>query len=160
MSFYDRTVDWTSSIAIRLSAVTFDDAMQWIRFRASNAIFTTKRIVAMLTGAPLPPLPSPEPPTRSDENSEKATKRESLGLLGGLFPNLRRKQHITREEEEDFHQWTTGEVHADFVRDKNGNFVYRYLVIDLPNSQVRHPRRVFVEKMPGVQEGESVLHWG
>ncbi|KAJ8514944.1 hypothetical protein ONZ45_g7583 [Pleurotus djamor] len=55
--------------------------------------------------------------------------------------------------------WTEGEVHADLVRNNDGYFVFRYLLIDVPNSHSRDSARVFVERHPGVRKDEPVIRW-
>ncbi|TRM60142.1 TIM21-domain-containing protein [Schizophyllum amplum] len=54
--------------------------------------------------------------------------------------------------------YTEGEVHADLIKlNSDGYFVWRYLLIDIPNSSSRNHVRVFVERGPGVRENEPVM---
>ncbi|KAF8649764.1 hypothetical protein AX16_005531 [Volvariella volvacea WC 439] len=55
--------------------------------------------------------------------------------------------------------FTEGEVHADLVRNSDGYFVFRYLLIDLPSTRDHNPVRVFVERAPGVRDTEPVMRW-
>ncbi|KAI5124415.1 hypothetical protein M0805_008299 [Coniferiporia weirii] len=52
-----------------------------------------------------------------------------------------------------------GEVHCDLVKDDDGNFVWRYIIVDMPNSRARYPNRVFVERASGVRDNEAVMRW-
>lgn len=38
-------------------------------------------------------------------------------------------------------------------------FVYRYLLVDLPNSAARNPARVFIERASDVRENEGVMRF-
>jgi hypothetical protein len=61
-------------------------------------------------------------------------------------------------------------------QDDSGDFVYRYLIIDVPStcrrpislsrlpdeftgSRARNPARIFVERADGVRENVSVMRW-
>ncbi|THH09883.1 hypothetical protein EW145_g1725 [Phellinidium pouzarii] len=52
-----------------------------------------------------------------------------------------------------------GEVHCDLVKDDTGDFIWRYIIVDMPNTRVRYPNRVFVERAPGVRDNEAVMRW-
>jgi len=90
-------------------------------------------------------------------------KTESSGWsVVGLFSGLRGRRTGSPEissKRANGEMWTDGEVHADLVRNDEGYFEFRYLLIDIPNSGSRHPLRVFVERSSGVRENEPTIRW-
>jgi len=52
-----------------------------------------------------------------------------------------------------------GEVHAELVKDDSGNFEWRYILVDMPNSRTRYPKRVFVQRREDVPQLEAVMRW-
>ncbi|KAH8120602.1 TIM21-domain-containing protein [Phellopilus nigrolimitatus] len=52
-----------------------------------------------------------------------------------------------------------GEVHCDLVKDDNGNFIWRYIIVDMPNSHARYPHRVFVKRAVDIRDNEAVMRW-
>ena len=45
--------------------------------------------------------------------------------------------------------WSTGEVHAELVKDQDGTLQYRTLFVDIPNSQAIMRQRVWIVRKPG-----------
>lgn len=45
--------------------------------------------------------------------------------------------------------WSTGEVHAELVKDQDGTLQYRTLFVDIPNSQALMRQRVWIVRHPG-----------
>lgn len=45
--------------------------------------------------------------------------------------------------------WSTGEVHAELVKDQDGTLQYRTLLVDIPNSQALMRQRVWIVRKPG-----------
>ncbi|EST07595.1 Mitochondrial import inner membrane translocase subunit Tim21 [Kalmanozyma brasiliensis GHG001] len=45
--------------------------------------------------------------------------------------------------------WSTGEVHAELVKDQDGTLQYRTLFVDVPNSQAFMRQRVWIVRKPG-----------
>ncbi|KAF8489577.1 TIM21-domain-containing protein [Gautieria morchelliformis] len=160
-SFVNHILDWTTSTLSSLSNLTFDQALQWSRATVSDALQSSKRAFAYLIGEPLPPLPQAPLPRRESE-ANRQTQQDSLWSLSGIFTRLTgkpRSGRLGRHEATNRVLWSTGEAHADFVKDASGTFVYRYLLIDIPDSNSRNPTRLFVERIDGVHENEAVVGW-
>lgn len=45
--------------------------------------------------------------------------------------------------------WSSGEVHAELVKDQDGTLQYRTLFVDIPNSQAFMRQRVWIVRKPG-----------
>lgn len=45
--------------------------------------------------------------------------------------------------------WSSGEVHAELVKDQDGTLQYRTLFVDIPNSQALMRQRVWIVRRPG-----------
>ncbi|PVF99023.1 hypothetical protein CPB86DRAFT_704141 [Serendipita vermifera] len=54
--------------------------------------------------------------------------------------------------------YTSGEVHVDLIRDTSNNYIYRYILVDLPNS-TKSASRIFVKRLAGVDEHEGVMRF-
>ena len=70
--------------------------------------------------------------------------------FAGIFNNLRKSRTIPQEEP-SLKQWDEGEVHADLIRNSDGRFVWRYLLVDIPSEFYFHREREFVKHLPLLQ---------
>jgi len=80
----------------------------------------------------------------------------------GMFSSLRKTRNEPTATEVAHPEasggvYTDGEVHAEFVRNNDGHFVCRYILLDIPNTRSWNPIRVFVQRTAGVQENVPVL---
>ncbi|KIM67042.1 hypothetical protein SCLCIDRAFT_1210510 [Scleroderma citrinum Foug A] len=105
----------------------------------------------------------PEPPRPSTENGKQKDQDtgEDLSLWGlaGLFRGLRGGRPSREPSIETSVQWSEGEAHADLVKNDDGYFVFRYLLIDIPNSDARNPIRVHVVRATEVRENEPIMRF-
>jgi len=77
-----------------------------------------------------------------------------------VFSSLRAKKTSNEKTSRQIgRSFMEGEVHADLIKNKEGRFVFRYLLVDMPSSRDSDPVRVFVERGPGVRENEPVMRW-
>jgi len=99
--------------------------------------------------------------TTDKEKSKEQENAEAQSWWGltNMFTGLRGWRSYGGESIAAGTTWTEGEVHADLVRNDEGYFVFRYLLIDIPNSETRNPIRVFVERAPGVRENEPIMRF-
>ncbi|KAF8587283.1 hypothetical protein K439DRAFT_1385945 [Ramaria rubella] len=158
-SYMGRFQDWSKSTITMLSTLSSDQVVERLKSTASGALQTLKQAFAYLVGEPLPRLPQPHPKQEFDRT--ESIPQDPPWTLSGIFTRLTGKR---RARERNRHEavgplWTTGEVHADFVKDVNGVFVCRYLLVDIPDSNSRNPIRLFVEQTDGVREHEAVIRW-
>jgi len=153
-------VHWTGDKASLLSELTLDEAIEWTKDKASNAWDRSKKAFRYLSGAPLPPISLPERPPVDVKEPKKAESRgwSFVGMFSGLRVN-RAGSTETNVKRADGEVWTDGEVHADLIRNDEGYFEFRYLLIDIPNSASRNPLRIFVERSFGVRENEPTIRW-
>ncbi|KAG8926541.1 hypothetical protein FRC00_002823 [Tulasnella sp. 408] len=152
-----------------LSDLTLDSVYEWSTETWNDVVDSSKRAFAYLVGIRLAdsqqaeqarsPAPSP---VRKTEIGKPAKDVSTAWSFAGLFSGLRGMSASSTDSSETHAQpeWTEGEVHADLVKDDEGNFKYRYLLVDIPHSRMRKPLRIYVEKGAGFREGEGVFMWG
>ncbi|KAJ7139772.1 hypothetical protein C8R44DRAFT_828173 [Mycena epipterygia] len=150
-SFSETLSGWTQDKLSLLTEMSLDDLIAWTKESASDTWDRSKEAFKFLSGAPAPP-----PPTDawSTDAKEAERKEETRGGFMGMFSSLRGPRGTDG--------WTglsEGEVHANFVKNNQGNFVLRYIIVDLPSSRARNSVRVFVERAAGVRDSEPVMRW-
>ncbi|KAG1755006.1 TIM21-domain-containing protein [Suillus paluster] len=147
------------SLIESLSSLTLDEAIAYAKERLELIGESGKRAFKYLSGD-VTPSPAPYPHLSAKENQETERDQEKgLWSLAGLFSGLKGRRSAVEGVNDFGVLWTEGEVHADLVRNDEGYFVFRYLLIDIPNSETRHPVRVFVERAPGVRENEPIMRF-
>ncbi|KIO18179.1 hypothetical protein M407DRAFT_84219 [Tulasnella calospora MUT 4182] len=152
-----------------LSDLTLESVSEWSAETWNDVVDSSKRAFAYLVGIRLadsqqaeqPRSPAPSPVRQTDIGKPKKDA-STVWSFAGLFSGLRgMSTPSTDSSEARAHvEWTEGEVHADLVKDDEGNFKYRYLLVDIPHSRMRKPLRIYVEKGAGFREGEGVFMWG
>ncbi|KIJ68678.1 hypothetical protein HYDPIDRAFT_173342 [Hydnomerulius pinastri MD-312] len=150
----EEEIQWADYVE-SLTALTMDD----VKAKVTPVVDSAKRAFRYLSGDI---VPSPVSPlvTEKDQGKEQEKGEEgSLWGLTGLFAGLRGRRSHGEGSGDTSVAWTEGEVHADLVRNDEGYFVFRYLLIDIPNSESRNPIRVFVERTPGVRENEPIMRF-
>ncbi|KAF8975520.1 TIM21-domain-containing protein, partial [Cyathus striatus] len=157
--YFDSILGWAQEKYSILSDASLNDAIDWSKGRSTAIWEQGKRAFKYLSGTPIPP---PEMPALSLEES-KDVKKEESGRWGfaGMFTSLKggRSGSTEKVSRLDGKTFTEGEVHADLVRNNEGYFVFRYLLVDIPSSRERNAIRIFVERGPGVRENEPVMRW-
>ncbi|KAJ3576127.1 hypothetical protein NP233_g627 [Leucocoprinus birnbaumii] len=159
VGYYEAFSHWMQEKAAHLPELSLDEAIAWTKDRAESLWEQSKQTFKYLSGAPVsaPPLPSPA------EREKQAEKREQekTWSITGMFSSLKgsRGSDSFTSSKVDNRTFTEGEVHADLVRNSDGYFVFRYLLVDIPNSRDTNPVRVFVERGPGVRDNEPVMRW-
>jgi len=147
----EKSGQWASYVD-SLASLTFED----IKEKMSPFIDSAKSAFKYLRGDSIP-SEIPSAVTDKEKDQERTEQHSWLGVTG-LFSGLRgRRSHDGGSHGPT--AWTEGEVHADLVRNDEGYFVFRYLLIDIPNSETHNPIRVFVERAPGVRENEPIMRF-
>ncbi|KAJ7293226.1 TIM21-domain-containing protein [Mycena rebaudengoi] len=157
-SFSESFSGWTRDKFALLSEITVDDSIAWAKECASSALERSKEAFKFLSGAPS----SQKQPTDTwSPNSKDTDKTDERGGFMGMFSALRggRGTSVESRPEAVGRTFTEGEVHANFVKNSDGNFVLRYLIVELPNSRARNSVRVFVERAAGVRDNEPVMRF-
>ncbi|KAK7468649.1 hypothetical protein VKT23_003153 [Stygiomarasmius scandens] len=157
-SYADAVTKWMHEKASHLSDTSYDEAVEWTKERSMHLWDKFHRSFKYLIGAPVPPPSTMDSPSVSEEHKNE---KSNTWQWTGLFSSLRKSRGSGSETapESSGKIYTDGEVHADFIRNNDGYFVCRYLLVDIPNSRSRNPIRVFVDRAPGVKENEPVLRW-
>ncbi|KAG8953321.1 hypothetical protein FRC04_002731 [Tulasnella sp. 424] len=153
-----------------LADLTLDSVYEWSTETWNDVVDSSKRAFAYLVGIRLQPdsqqadqpRSQPQSPGRQTEIGKPAKDVSTAWSFAGLFSGLRGMSTSATDSNETHAQaeWTEGEVHADLVKDDQGNFKYRYLLVDIPHSRMRKPLRIYVEKGAGFRDGEGVFMWG
>ncbi|KAG2368756.1 TIM21-domain-containing protein [Suillus spraguei] len=142
-----------------LSSLTLDETIALVKDKLESFGKSAKRAFRYLSGDVAPsPAPHPQPSTNVNQGSERKQEK-GMWSFAGLFSGLKGRRSVAEGAGDSDVLWTEGEVHADLVRNDEGYFVFRYLLIDIPNSETRNPVRVFVERAPGVRENEPIMRF-
>jgi import inner membrane translocase subunit TIM21 len=92
---------------------------------------------------------------------QRKSEESSAWNFAGMFSSLKgsRGGPVEPISSSDGRTFTDGQVHASFIRNKDGYFVFRYLLVDMSSSRDPNRVRVFVERAPGVRDNEPVMRW-
>ncbi|KAF8225845.1 hypothetical protein L208DRAFT_1304761 [Tricholoma matsutake] len=157
-SFFQSMTEWAKDKISVLSELTLDESIAWTQEHTATLVDRTKRLFKYLSGAPPPPPPLPTLPSNA---MEQRKSENSAWNFAGMFSSLKGSRGGQAESKppSDGRVFTDGQVHASLIRNKEGYFVLRYLLIDIPSSRDPNPVRVFVERTPGVRDNEPVMRW-
>ncbi|KAF9459428.1 TIM21-domain-containing protein [Collybia nuda] len=159
LSYLESAAEWAQGRLFDMSEMTLDESIAWSKDRACDLWTKTKRLFRYLSGAPLPSPPLYNLPS---DNTESQKPEDGSGWsFSGMFSSLRNPRGGPAESKpkSDGRTHTEGQVHANFIRNNDGYFIFRYLLIDMPSSRDLNPVRVFVERAPGVRDNEPVMRW-
>lgn len=161
LSFYVQGSSSTSSAPDEdksqwlLDELTYDD----IKEKVWSLADSTKRAFRFLSGDVVLPREVPHPVDEEKQEERERNEERSLWGITGLFKGLRRWRPSGEASMDTGVVWTEGEVHAELVRNDDGYFTFRYLLIDIPSSEARNSLRVYVDKAPDVREKEPIVRF-
>ncbi|KAK2462038.1 hypothetical protein APHAL10511_006501 [Amanita phalloides] len=159
MSILEITHAWTRDKYENLSNFKLDESLEWSKDQVEAALEKLKDLFRYLSGMEKPVLPPIPPAVQEAANVQRKNERGAWNFAG-IFSSLRGSKRTSREAVRSGGQiFTDGEVHADLIRNEQGYFVFRYLLVDLPSTGHPNPVRVFIERTPGVRDNESVMRW-
>ncbi|KAJ2928921.1 hypothetical protein H1R20_g8199, partial [Candolleomyces eurysporus] len=160
LSYLEVAGEWIRDKADILPELEWEDAVKWSKDSASNIWDKSIRAFKYLSGAPSPPA-TPSPAPERQERQEPQKKESSLWDFVGVFSGLKgpASKSAGSAAKEDHRTFLDGDVHADLIRNKDGYFVFRYLLVDIPSSRDPNAVRVFVERAPGVRDNEPVMRF-
>ncbi|TBU34974.1 TIM21-domain-containing protein [Dichomitus squalens] len=157
--FFARISHKAQLAAMKLGEMSLEDVKEEAVRRGTRLAELTKGMFRFLTGEEdarpaAPPIPV----------QEKTVEEEQKGWLSsvtGIFSGIKGTTKSGRSSGEAYNgpAFTEGEVHADLVMNDQGYYEFRYLLIDMPNSNTRNPSRVFVHRSDGVRETEPIVRW-
>lgn len=165
-SYLESVANHGQEIWNSLSGSSLQDSVDWMRYTTEDLWNRARDAFKYVSGTPI--SSSPTNSSFQEEQQRQATKgasqpdERSVWNFAGIFKSLRGSKSGGGSEDvytEDGRLFTEGEVHADLVRNSEGYFTFRYLLIDIPSTRDRNPLRVFVERGSGVRENEPVMRW-
>ncbi|EKM60841.1 uncharacterized protein PHACADRAFT_247022 [Phanerochaete carnosa HHB-10118-sp] len=137
-SAFQAAVERAKNSASALSDMSADELVESTKSYASDKWESCKRLFRFLSGDPLPSSPSPPMP----QKPVGGWKQGLTGLFAGLRPSSPESAGTTASTPEE--GFVDGEVHADLAMNDHGQFEFRYLRVDIPDSSAPRPIRVFV----------------
>lgn len=160
IGYYEAFSHWVQEKAAHLPELSLNETAAWIRDGAEKFWERSKQTFRYLNGTPMSksPLPSLGEPDKQTEKREQKKGWNFAGMFSSL-KGTRGSSDPLKSSKIDNRTFTEGEVHADFVRNDDGYFVFRYLLVDIPNTRDSNSVRVFVERAPEVRDNEPVMRW-
>ncbi|KAI0336099.1 hypothetical protein GY45DRAFT_1239133 [Cubamyces sp. BRFM 1775] len=143
-----------------LQTMSWDEIKEDVERRGERAVDMMKGLFRFLTGEEVE-RPRP-PPMPVQERKVEEEKKGWLASVTGLFSGIKGASRSGSGSGSDAWNgpaFTEGEVHADLVMNDKGYYEFRYLLIDMPNSNTRNPRRIFIQRTEGVRETEPIVRW-
>ena len=144
-TYWERLISFTN--------MTTEELWSWTKSAYERASKSTRKAFLYLIGEDpglaarnsSHPSPSSSSSSKLDDHGLRETRigrEESKGVLwsiAGLFAGLVSRRNEARAHAVDLidEKWDEGEVHADLVKDDEGNFQWRYILIDVPSTSLR-----------------------
>ncbi|CAE6348835.1 unnamed protein product [Rhizoctonia solani] len=141
---------------------SYQEAAHWLKSQIVYGVDGARRSFAYLTGTPLPPPPQPVRASSASGDRTEIGKSGGEGAwsFAGIFSSLKGKTRgLGGETDKERGLYTSGEVHIDLVKDDNGIYQYRYILVDIPSSRSYKHKRVFVERDSAVRDGDNIVMW-
>ncbi|KAI9066684.1 hypothetical protein FKP32DRAFT_1755734 [Trametes sanguinea] len=159
-NYFARMAHKAQEKMVALQSMSWDDIKAEAEARSERAAEAMKGLFRFLTGEEgSQPKAAPMP---VQEKREEQEKKGWLASVTGLFSGIKGTTRSGSGSSADAWNgpaFTEGEVHADLVMNDQGYYEFRYLLIDMPNSNTRNPRRIFVQRTDGVRETEPIVRW-
>ena len=134
--YLDPIIHWTGDRFSRLSDMSFDDIVNGVRARAAGVADSSKALFRFLSGEPTS-TPSPDrPPTREPAPAEK--EPGSVWSFAGLFSGIKGKRRGDGLDAADGRTFLEGEAHAELVRNDQGYFDFKDLIVEIPSALLTH----------------------
>lgn len=134
--YLDSMIHWTGDGFSRLSDMSFDDVVDGVRARAAGVTESSKALFRFLSGEPTSTPSADHPPTRELAPTEK--EPSNLWSFAGLFSGIKGKRHGGGSEAGDGRVFLEGEVHAELVRNDQGYFDFKDLIVEIPSGLPPH----------------------
>lgn len=136
--YLDSLIHRTGDGFSRLSEMTFDDVVDGVRARAAGVAESSKALFRFLSGEPTSTPSINQPPTREPAPTEK--EPSSVWSFAGLFSGIKGKRHGGGLDAVDGRVFLDGEVHAELVRNDQGYFDFKDLIVEIPSALLPHIR--------------------
>lgn len=130
--YLDSMIHWTGDGLSRLSDMSFDDVVNGVRARAAGVAESSKALVRFLSGEATPAPSANQPLTREPVPAEK--EPSSVWSFAGLFSGIKGKRHGDGLYVADGRVFLEGEAHAELVRNDQGYFDFKDLIVEIPSA--------------------------
>lgn len=157
-SYLGQLSTWFNETMTTLADMSLEQLQNSVKQHATDVMDGSRNIARYLSGKPALPERSADQTsdTTPESGAEKSKSSWGFSSLFGSLLSIKGTQSLGTSHAGG-PVYTEGEVHADLIKNSDGYFVWRYLLIDIPNSSSRNHVRVFVERGPGVRENEPVM---
>jgi len=140
--YLDSMVHWTSDGFSRLNDMSFDDVVDGVRARAAGVAESSKALFRFLSGESTSTPPTDQPPVRGPTQVEK--KSSNVWSFAGLFSGIKGRQRGDGLDAADDRVFLEGEAHAELIRNDQGYFDFKDLIVEIPNSHASNRIQVAV----------------
>ena len=134
--YLDSMIHWTGDGFSRLSDMSFDDVVNGVRARAAGVAESSKALLRFLSGEPTPAPSANQPPAREPAPAEKEPSR--VWSFAGLFSGIKGKRSGDGLYMADGRVFLEGEAHAELVRNDQGYFDFKDLIVEIPSAFPPH----------------------
>jgi len=141
--YINSMIHWTGEGFTRLSAMSFDDMVDGARARAAGVTESSKALFRFLSGEPTPTPSANQPPTREPAPAEK--EPSSVWSFAGLFSGIKGKRHGDGLDAANGRVFLEGEAHAELVRNDQGYFDFKDLVVEIPSGLLLHAHAPYIQ---------------
>lgn len=129
--YLNSMIHWTNGNLSRLSDMSFDDIVDGARARAAGVAESSKALFRFLSGEPTSTPSADVPPTREPAPVEKESS--SIWSFAGLFSGIKEKRRGDGLDAVDNRLFLEGEAHAELVRNDQGYFDFKDLIVEIPS---------------------------
>lgn len=133
-------VHWTSDGLSRLSDMSFDDVVDGVRARAAGVADSSKALFKFLSGESTTTPSTNQPPVREPAPVEKESS--SVWGFAGLFSGIKGRRRGDGLDVTDDRVFLEGEAHAELIRNDQGYFDFKDLIVEIPSALFLHIRAV------------------
>lgn len=130
--YLDSMIHWTGEGFSQLSDMSFDGVVDGVKARAAGVAESSKALFRFLSGEPTPTPATDQPPTREPAPAEQESS--SVWSFAGLFSGIKGKRHGDGLGTADGRMFLEGEAHAELVRNDQGYFDFKELIVEIPST--------------------------
>ena len=135
--YLDSVIHWTGDGFSRLSDMSFDDIVDGVRARAAGVAESSKALFRFLSGEPTSTPSVNQPPTR-EQPVLVEKEPSSVWSFAGMFSGIKGKRHGDGLDAVDGRVFLEGEAHAELVRNDQGYFDFKDLIVEIPSALFLH----------------------
>ena len=133
--YIDSIVHWTSDGLSRLSDMSFDDVVDGARARAAGVAESSKALFRFLSGESTSTPSTNHPPLREPAPAEEEPSK--IWSFAGLFTGIKGRRRGDGFDGVDDRVFLEGEAHAELIRNDQGYFDFKDLIVEIPSTFLR-----------------------